>query len=416
MLGLNDRPTKLHDVAVIGAGVLGCAVARELKLRHPEKDVILLEKEDRVGAHTSSRNSGVIHSGINQKPGSLKAKLCVQGGRLLKAFCAKENVPMKEVGTVVLARTPEESTTIRELERRAKANGVPGVRVLDRVMLKRAEPFACAEEALLSPKGAIVDSAQLVAAIAADAAKRGVSLVLDAEAKEITDKGEHLAIRTAVGNFHARFLVNCAGLHADEVAWMMDVGREYCVIPFRGDYYHLRPERSFLVNSMIYPAPNLELPFLGIHLTKRTDGSVIVGPNASLALGREHYKGSSINWHDTVRMLCDLRFARLMSDLDFLKIALKELRLSFSKGAFAEAARELVPEISKDDLAPDQSGIRAQLVDRRGHLADDFVSDRTDKSFHVLNAVSPAMTCALAFAECVADLILGEHTDSTTPH
>jgi L-2-hydroxyglutarate oxidase len=373
--------------------------------------VILLEKEDRVGAHTSGRNSGVIHSGINQKPGSIKAKLCVQGSQLLRTFCRNADVSMKEVGTVVLARTDDESVTLRKLERRAKANGVPGVQLLDRDMLKRIEPFAHADEALLSPTGAIVNSGQLVTCIAADAAKKGVSLALGAEVREILDKGQHVVIRTATSDFNAKYLVNCAGLHADQVAWMMDVGHEYCVFPFRGDYYHLRPDRSFLVNSMIYPAPNLELPFLGIHLTKRTDDSVIVGPNAWLALGREHYKGSSINWHDTMRMLCDLRFARLMSDLDFLKIALRELRLSLSKRAFAEAARELVPEISEDDLVPDQSGIRAQLVNRKGHLVDDFVFDRTDKSFHVLNAVSPAMTCSLAFAQYIVDLIM-EDTSS----
>jgi len=319
---------------------------------------------------------------------------------------------MREIGTVVLARSDEERATLRELERRAKANGVPSVQLLDREMLKRIEPFAHADEALLSPTGAIVDSGKLVAGIAADATRMGVSLVLDAEAREIIDKRQHIIVRTSTSDFHAKYLVNCAGLHADQVAWMMDVGREYCVIPFRGDYYCLRPGRRFLVNSMIYPAPNLELPFLGIHLTKRTDGSVIVGPNASLAFGREHYKGSSINWDDTLHMLCDLRFARLMSDLDFLRIALKELRLSLSKGAFAEAARYLVPEISKDDLLADQSGIRAQLVDRKGHLADDFVFDRTDKSFHVLNAVSPAMTCAFAFADYLVDLIFEDQTDS----
>ena len=402
---------KVWDFAVIGAGIVGCAIARELRIRYPEKDVVVIEKEDRVGAHTSGRNSGVIHSGINQKPSSLKAKLCVQGSQLLRTFCRNADVPMREVGTVVLARSDEESATLMELQRRAKANGVPGVQLLDQEMLKRVEPFARANEALLSPTGAIVSCGQLVASVAADATKRGVSMILGAEVREILDKGDRLLIKTARSDFEAKYLVNCAGLHADQVAWMMDAGREYCVIPFRGDYYHLRPERGFLVNSMIYPAPNLELPFLGIHLTRRTDDSVIVGPNAWLALGREHYKGSPINWHDTVRMLCDLRFARLMSDPDFLKIALKELRLSISKGAFAEAAGELVPEIGKDDLASDQSGIRAQLVDRRGHLADDFVFERTEKSFHVLNAVSPAMTSALAFAEHVADLIFEEATD-----
>jgi len=216
---------RVWDYAVVGAGIVGCSIARQLRVRHPEKDVVLLEKENRVGTHASGRNSGVIHSGINQKPGSLKAKLCVQGSQLLRIFCRNTGVPMREVGTVVLARTGQETATLMELRRRAKANGVPGIQLLDQEVLKRIEPFARAHEALLSPTGAIVDSVGLVAAIASDASRRGVSLVLNAEVKAIRDKGDHLVVETPVGNFGARFLVNCACLHADQVAWMMDVGR-----------------------------------------------------------------------------------------------------------------------------------------------------------------------------------------------
>ena len=187
----------------------------------------------------------------------------------------------------------------------------------------------------------------------------------------------------------------------------MGVGREYCIVPFRGDYYRLNAERSYLVNSMIYPAPNLAVPFLGIHLTRRTDGSVIVGPNALLALGREKYRDHEINWEETLRMLLDVRFAKLMSNDGFMKLAFRELKLSLSKEEFAKAARELVPEIRPQDLVHDQSGIRAQLVDANGHLVDDFVFERTERSFHLLNSVSPGMTSALAFAEDV-DRIISE--------
>ena len=393
------------DVVVIGAGIVGCAIAREIKLRDPNKSVVILEKEGKVGAHTSSRNSGVIHSGINQKPGSLKASLCVRGSALLKDFCNRSGIPCREVGTVVLASSDEESAIIRELERRGKANGVPGVRILDQRALGKIEPYARASEALISPTGAIVDSAKLVAGVAADAAKNGASLAFDAKVRKIHDQGNVLVVDTTGSSFHTKLLINCAGLYADQVAWMMDVGHDFCVIPFRGDYYRLKPEKTFLVNSMIYPAPDLDLPFLGIHLTRRTDGSVIVGPNAALALGREKYRDSSIDWNDTLRMLLDARFARLIADMDFLRIAIKELRLSLSKKAFLKAAKRLVPALSEDDLLPDQSGIRAQLVDRRGHLVEDFLFERTEKSFHVLNVVSPGMTCALSFAEHVVNLI-----------
>jgi L-2-hydroxyglutarate oxidase len=392
------------DVGVVGAGIVGCSIAREVKLRHPNKSVIVLEKESRAGAHASSRNSGVIHSGINQKPGSLKAAMCVRGSTLLRDYCKESGIPMREVGTVVVARNDEESATIRELERRANANGVRGIRIVDVNELKRIEPYAAAREALISPRGAIVDSSRLVSSMAADAARNGVSLVCDAKVEEILDKGDDLLVKTPRSDFHIRFLINCAGMYADQVAWMMNLGRDYFVVPFRGDYYRLRPERSYLVNSMIYPAPNLELPFLGIHLTRRTDGSVIVGPNASLALGRENYKDSEINWGEAVRTISNIRFARLIADLDFIRIAARELKLSISKKAFLEAAKALVPAITEDDLLQDQSGMRAQMVDRKGHLVDDFLFERTDKSFHVLNAVSPAMTCALSFAEHAVSL------------
>jgi L-2-hydroxyglutarate oxidase len=392
------------DVAVVGAGIVGCSIAREITLRQPNKSVIVLEKEDRAGAHTSSRNSGVIHSGINQKPGSLKAALVVRGSTLLRDFCRKSGIPEKQVGTVVVARNDLESATIRELERRANANGVQGVKIVDQKELRQIEPYAVAREALISPTGAIVDSGLLTSGMAADAARNGASMVFDAKVQGISDQDGELIVKTSKSDFHVKFLINCAGLYADQVAWMMDVGRDYFVVPFRGDYYRLRTESSHLVNSMIYPAPNLELPFLGIHLTKRTDGSVIVGPNASLALGRENYKGSGMNWGETLRMISNSRFIRLMADFDFLQIALEELKLSMSKKAFLKAARELVPAISEDDFQPDQSGMRAQLVDRKGHLVEDFLFERTDKSFHILNAVSPAMTSALSFAEHVVSL------------
>jgi (S)-2-hydroxyglutarate dehydrogenase len=392
------------DVAVVGAGIVGCSIAREIKLRHPSKSVVVLEKEDRAGMHTSSRNSGVIHSGINQTPGSLKAAMCVKGSALLRDFCRNSGIPEIGVGTVVVARNDNESATIRELEKRANANGVQGVRIVDQKELSRIEPYAAGREALVSPTGAIVDSGKLVSGMAADAAKNGVSMVFNAKVKEIGDKGNELKVQTSNSEFHVKFLINCAGLYADEVAWMMGVGRDYFVIPFRGDYYRLKPERSHMVNSMIYPPPNLELPFLGIHLTKRTDGSVIVGPNASLALGRENYKGSGINWGEALRTISNTRFIRLMADFDFLQIALKELKLSTSRKAFLNATRELVPAIAENDLIPDQSGMRAQLVDGKGHLVEDFLFEKTDKSFHILNAVSPAMTSALSFAEHVVGL------------
>ena len=397
----------------MGAGIIGCSIARQLKSSH-EKDVLVLEKEPAAGLHASGRNSGVIHSGINQKPGSLKAKLCVRGGYLLKDFCKKNDVAMKEVGTVVLARTDQEIRVIDDQRRRAEENGVQDVRILDRQGLKQIEPFAEAKQALLSPHGAIVDSKTLVAKIAEDGRRRGVHYEFGANALKIEDVGDFLKVHTKSDDFYGKYLVNCAGLYADRIAQLMDVGNDYCIIPFRGDYYRLKAERGYLVNSMIYPAPNLTVPFLGVHLTRRTDDSVIVGPNALLALGREKYREANVNWEETLRMLLDIRFAKLMSDRGFMKLAFQELKLSLSKEKFAEAAQELVPEITAGDLIHDQSGIRAQLVDSKGHLVDDFLFDQTEKSFHLLNAVSPGMTSALAFAERV-DQIISERKGFDSP-
>ena len=397
---------------MVGAGIVGTSIAREIKSRKPDKTVIILEKEGRVGAHTSSRNSGVIHSGINQKPGGLKAKLCVRGNALLKDFCRKEGVPIEEVGTVVLARDDTEGEVIRELQQRGTANGAAKVKIIGREELKKVEPYAEAREALVSPSGAIVDNARLIAAVAQDAVRRGVSVSLDSKVRNIVDRGDHLTAETKNVAYDAKYLINCSGLYADKVAWMMDCGRDYCIIPFRGDYYRLTPEKSYLVKSMIYPAPNLEMPFLGVHLTKRTDGAVIVGPNASLALGREKYRDAGVNWVEALEMVFDLRFGRLMSDSGFFKVAMHEAWLTLSKGAFVKAAQSLVPTIKGEDLVPDQSGIRAQLVNRNGKLVDDFLFVQTDKSFHVLNAVSPAMTCGLSFAEHVANLVFDEQEKS----
>ncbi|HKM76351.1 MAG TPA: L-2-hydroxyglutarate oxidase [Candidatus Bathyarchaeia archaeon] len=399
----------MWDFVVVGAGIIGCSIARQLKLGHG-KDVLVLEKESVPGLHASGRNSGVIHSGINQKPRSLKAKLCVRGGYLLKEFCKKNEVAMKEVGTVVLARTDQEIDVIGDQKLRAEENGVQGVRILDRQELKQIEPFAEAKQALFSPYGAIVDSKNLIAKIAQDSNRSGVHYEFGARVLKIEDEGDFLKIRTNNNEFYGKYLVNCAGLYADRIAQLMGVGNDYCIMPFRGDYYRLKAERGYLVNSMIYPAPNLAVPFLGIHLTRRTDDSVIVGPNALLALGREKYRDAHINWEETLHMLLDVRFTKLMSDRAFMKLAFQELKLSLSKEEFAKAAQDLVPEITSRDLIHDQSGIRAQLVDSKGHLVDDFLFDQTEKSFHVLNAVSPGMTSALAFAEEV-DRIISDGKD-----
>lgn len=324
---------------------------------------------------------------------------------MLKQFCREKQVTLREVGTVVIAKKDEELEVLRELKQRAEENGVKGVRILDRQELKAIEPFADGRSALLSPSGAIVDSYDLVNRVAQDGESHGVRYAFGARVVRADEEKDFVRVETEGSEFHAEFLLNCAGLYADRIAHMMNLGHDYCVIPFRGDYYRLTDERSFLVKSMIYPTPNLRLPFLGIHLTRRTNDSVIVGPNASLAFGREKYRDAPVDWSEAIRMLLDVRFAKLMSDKDFVKLAYRELRLTLNKKEFTNTAKKLVPQISERDLIPDQSGIRAQLVNRKGQLVDDFVFEQSERSFHVLNAVSPGMTSALAFAQEVDRLI-----------
>jgi L-2-hydroxyglutarate oxidase len=390
-----------YDVAIIGAGVVGSAVARDLSLRSQAR-IAVLEKEQEVAQHTSGRNSGVVHSGFNQESGSLKAQLCVAGNRMVREYCPARGVPLMHVGTLVVAHGSAEIETLRELERRGTINGVPGIRLIDKEELTSLEPHCAGEAALHSPTGSIVDSKALVGSLAAEAKDHGVQFFFGARVERIED-GTVIAggQRIEVG-----YIINCAGLHADEIAHMMGVGLGYKIIPFRGEYYELRGQRAHLVNSMIYPAPNLGLPFLGIHFTRRTDGRVIVGPNAVLALGRESYGPWQVSPSDTLAMLTGRHFWRLVLRREFTGQAIREIRTSISKRRFVSAARRLVPEITEQDLEKGVAGIRAQLVDRRGHLVEDFVQEDTENSTHILNTVSPGLTSAMAFAEHLAPEIM----------
>lgn len=408
-----SRPAQIGSsemiaIAIIGGGVVGSAVARALALQ-TKKSVVVLEKEGRLAAHTSGRNSGVIHSGINQSPGSLKAKLCVKGSRMLREYCLSSGVSMKMAGTLVAAITRRDKSTLRELERRSRANGVPGVRIIDGPELRKYEPYAAAEEALHSPTGAIVDSVALVGRLARDCLAYGATYMMNARVVGIEERGEDLNIRLRDGReLDAKFLINCAGLHADEIAHHLGIGLNLSIVPFRGEYQQIIHEKSHLVNSMIYPAPNLELPFLGIHFTKTTQGTVIVGPNAALALGRESYHPAHIDLADAIRLLGNPGFIKLLRNQKFRKIALSEMQTSLSKDAFVDRAKLLVPMIEKEDLLPGKAGNRAQLIDTDGRLIDDFLFVKTSNSFHILNAVSPALTSSLAFADHIVDLLRSE--------
>ncbi len=385
------------EVAVIGAGAVGISTA--FHLARAGVNVLVLEKEPGPAMHQSGRNSGVIHAGYNLKPGSLKAQYCVQGNRELHQYCAERGVPLKEGGILVVAQSDAQMDVLRELDARGRANGVR-VTLLAEGEIKDVEPHAIGIGALQALEGASFDARSYVHALASDAVRSGARLFFDHRVRSIVDTERGVAIETNRGRVVARVVVNAAGLYADVLAG--GIADDVRVIPFRGYYAELKPQRTGLVHSHIYATPDLEFPFLGVHLSKRTDGRVIVGPGAMLAFGREAYSFGSLKgglFAETVRWP---GFYRMMRSPEFQDLLRREIKKSLAIRHIAREAKVLVPEIGEDELVRSFAGNRAQLVDRQGKLLDDIVVRETAHSVHVLNAVSPGLTCSLPFGRSLA--------------
>lgn len=396
----------IYHAVIIGAGAIGCAVARALAAKRSAWKILVLEKEPDVARHTSGRNSGVIHSGFNMAPGTMKAKFCVEGNRRLREYCVSHGILMKEVGTLVVALSAEDETTLAELARRGRENGVPGIEVIGAGRLRELEPHTAGIAALHSPTGSIVDSSGVVHAYAQDAQASGAAFGFFKRVKTIEEKENGYRVVTDSGTYEAARLINCAGLYADRLAHMLNVAREFSIFPFRGDYYKLVDSKSDLVRSMIYPAPNLKYPFLGIHFTKKVTGEVLAGPNAVLAMGRESYRPTDINVGETWEMISSAKFWKMAGRREFFSLAWEQIKTSFFTRAFLNRARRLLPELEAADVVRGQSGNRAQLVNAEGDLVEDLVVECSGRSVHVLNAVSPGLTCSLPFADYVVDEIL----------
>jgi L-2-hydroxyglutarate oxidase len=390
-----------HDVAIVGGGCIGCSVARALA-ETSALDVAVLEKEHHLATHQSGRNSGVLHPGFNYEPGTLKARFAVEGTRRTKAYAADNGIPLDECGVVVVAQNDAEERRLDDLERRAEANGVETERLEGPDAIAEHEPHAEGQAALLAPEAASVDAQQYVYSLAGDAADGGVDFYTGARVDGVDRRGDGFALSTSVGEVRAGYVVNCAGLHADRVAAAFGVGEGLQVVPFRGEYYELVPDRREVCRSMIYPTPDPDLPFLGVHYTRRTDDKVIVGPNAVLALGREAYDNTDVDLRDLAETLGYRGFRRLLADPKMLRVAWAELNKSYRKGKFVAAARRLVPGVEADDFAKSYAGVRAQLVSADGDLVKQPLFEHTDRSTHVLNAVSPGLTCSLPFGEKLA--------------
>lgn len=393
------------NYAVVGGGIVGVATARRLLQVRPEAQVTVLEKEQALAEHQTGHNSGVVHAGLYYTPGSLKARLCRRGVDLLRDYCAGHGLAYDECGKVLVALDDTERQRLDDIESRARANGVPGVRRLDAEQLREIEPHVRGVAGLHSPSTAIVDYAAVTRSLAAEFVEAGGTVRTSFEVTALTPHGAQTVVRGAHGeeaNFDA--VVVCAGLQADRVAGLAGDDPDPRIVPFRGEYYLLRPERRDLVRGLVYPVPDPRYPFLGVHLTPRVDGEVMVGPNAVLALAREGYGWSRISprdLRDAVAWPGFRRFARR-----HWRTGTAEMAGSLSRRRFIDAARRYVPELGTDDVVPGPSGVRAQALDADGSLVDDFRISRRGSVLSVRNAPSPAATSSLAIAEHIVDVLL----------
>ncbi len=391
---------KEYDIIIIGGGIIGCAISKSI-ISKTKKKVAVLEKENHVGEHASSRNSGVIHSGFYYKPNSLKARFCVEGNKKLLEYCLLNNVPYKKTGTLVVAKNEHDSETLYKLLDRGKINNVPGIKIVNNDELRKIEPYVKGKKGLYSPTGSIVNSKILVKTMAAETKNNGVDFLFGEEVLKISQKNDQILVNTKNYKIKSKYLINCAGIYADRIANLTGLKLNYRIIPFRGKYYQLIKEKSFLLKSMVYPIPDPNLPFLGIHITRTIDNNIIVGPNAVLAFGREAYSNKQFSISDIKDIISYDGFWKMML-LNSIKMK-NEFIQSFSKGKFVEQAQNLIPNLKSADFQEGYSGIIAQLVDRDGKLVDDLIIKNQNNITHILNAVSPGMTCSLPFADYVVN-------------
>ena len=394
-------PTR-PDVAILGGGIVGLATALSLQDRHPQLQLTVLEKEPQVGRHQTGHNSGVVHSGIYYRPGSLRARLCVEGVGLLRAFCQQHEIPYEAVGKVIVATRADEFERLDDLLARGTENGVPDLRTLDAAELREIEPHATGLRAIHSPSTAITDYGAVTRAMRDAFERRGGRVLTGAAVQAIRSGSDSVHLTTLAGDVEAAHLITCAGLYADRVARMAGVDLDVRIIPFRGEYMVLAPERRALVRGLIYPVPDPSLPFLGVHLTRTVGGEVEAGPNAVLAFDREGYSVLDVSLRDTADSLSFPGLWRMARS--FLGIGLYEYYRSFSKVAFVRAIQRLLPEIGVADVRRGGAGVRAQALGRDGKLLDDFVIRESERALHVLNAPSPAATASLAIGRHLSDL------------
>jgi 2-hydroxyglutarate dehydrogenase len=389
------------DLAIVGGGIIGLAVARELIARNPRASVCVLEREAQLGTHQTGHNSGVIHAGVYYVPGSLKARLCVEGAREMYDYCEQHDIAAESCGKVIVATDSSELGRLDELERRGRANGVPGLRRIDADGIREIEPHARGVAGLHSPRTGIADFAAVALSYASDVLEGGGSVSTGCEIRSVAARNGSLRLAHSQGATEATNAVFCAGAWADRLAVLAGADPDPRIVPFRGAYLRLRPERRGLVRSLIYPVPDPSLPFLGVHLTKHIGGEVLIGPTALMAGARDAYSLARVRGRDLRDTLAWPGTWKMLAR--WWRTGVTELRHAALRSAFVRAASRYVPELRRGDVEPAFAGVRAQALARDGRLVDDFVFSHTERALHVRNAPSPAATSSLAIARHVAD-------------
>jgi L-2-hydroxyglutarate oxidase len=402
-----------YDTIIVGGGIVGLATALQLLRASPECRLLLLEKENQLGMHQTSHNSGVIHSGLYYKPGSLKAKNCIEGYRLLLDFCQTEGIPHDICSKIVVATREEELPRLEELRRRGEANGLAGLRTLAPAEIREIEPHCTGIKGLFVPQTGIVNFQRVAEKYAEKVRELGGEILLGQQVEHIVQTTGGIEVSGIRGSWSAKKLVTCAGLYSDRVARNTDPLLPLRITPFRGEYYMLKPEARKLVRNLIYPVPDPAFPFLGVHFTRMINGDVECGPNAVFAFAREGYKKTDFNLRDTMESLAWPGF--WTATRKYWRAGLGEFHRSISKAAFVNALQRLIPEITSEHLVPGGTGVRAQACDRDGRLLDDFFFVENKGTIHVCNAPSPAATASLAIGASIARMVAGKSPNDGSP-
>ncbi|SDM36279.1 L-2-hydroxyglutarate oxidase [Catalinimonas alkaloidigena] len=393
-----------YDIIIIGGGIVGMATALKIKQARPELKLAVLEKEMRIAAHQTGNNSGVIHSGIYYKPGSLKAKNCISGYKQLLAFCDAEAIPYEICGKIIVATHPYELPALNTILERGHANGLEGLKKLSRGEITEYEPHVSGIEAIWVPQTGIVDYKQVTERYAQKMMELGGELKLGEKVLNLIDGNGICTVITSKANYGAKLVINCAGLYSDKIALMTRPDLHVRILPFRGEYYELHKDKEYLVKNLIYPVPDPNFPFLGVHFTRMVGGGIEAGPNAVMAFKREGYKNTMFDFDELLETVTWPGFRKVAAK--YWETGIGEYYRSFSKKAFTQALQRLIPEVQEADLHQGGAGVRAQACDRDGNLLDDFSIVEDERYVHVLNAPSPAATSSLSIGDTISELAL----------